>query len=489
MKKKIGLSALFIIGSYLLLLIPDQVNFQPTTPTNRPFAWNLDSLWRSKETIFQQLKLDPDFSDKTCSDLRKKLNELTVLTQNNAYSADDIIWEKTLTTFFDVGPFIAVHPVYMEWYVSTYRDLRAIIKKQSVHWSQDSETTRITLYKLLYGMRATIEEVLLQQPDLTFSPALFVTNEPSKTPSADLLGIKIHSGDILLSRGGAEVSALISRGNNNPGNFSHVALAYVDSIRGELFFIESHIEKGVAIADKNTYLKDKKLRFMVMRLRSDLPELKNNPMLPHHAAKLMMDETTSRHIPYDFEMNVLQSEKMFCSEVASWSYQQKGVTLWDMRSTISSPGVIRWLFDFGVENFVTQMPSDLEYEPKLSVVAEWRDPETLWKDHVDNAVMDILLESADNGEIIEYNRWLLPFIRVYKVYCMGLNYVGYETKIPEGMTATRALKNLNFVEKHQTLLENTHNSIDEFINVNKYRPPFWTIIELARKEKIKLIEY
>ena len=40
---------------------------------------------------------------------------------------------------------------------------------------------------------------------------MFVSNEPSVTPSANVLGIKVHSGDLLVSRGGAEVSAFISR--------------------------------------------------------------------------------------------------------------------------------------------------------------------------------------------------------------------------------------------------------------------------------------
>ena len=28
--------------------------------------------------------------------------------------------------------------------------------------------------------------------------------------------------------------------------------------------------------------------------------------------------------------------------------------------------------------------ADLEYDPQLSIVAEWRNPETLFKDHLDN---------------------------------------------------------------------------------------------------------
>ena len=46
---------------------------------------------------------------------------------------------------------------------------------------------------------------------------------------------------------------------------------------------------------------------------------------------------------------------------------------------------------------MTLEPSDLEYDPQLTVVAEWHDPGTLFKDHLDNAVTDVLLEDANSG--------------------------------------------------------------------------------------------
>ena len=47
--------------------------------------------------------------------------------------------------------------------------------------------------------------------------------------------------------------------------------------------------------------------------------------------------------------------------------------------------------------FVIVQDADLEYDPQLRVVAEWCDPDTLFKDHVDNAVIDVMLEAAERG--------------------------------------------------------------------------------------------
>jgi hypothetical protein len=339
--------------------------------------------------------------------------------------------------------------------------------------------SRNTVYTLLYGLRAAVEEVLLQTNNLKFSAAMLVNNEKSSTPAASVFGIEVHSGDLLVSRGGAEVSALISRGNDYPGNFSHIALIYVDEKTNEPFLIEAHIEKGVAIASVAQYEADKKLRFMVMRPRAGLPAMLADSMLPQKAAKRMFEEAQKRHIPYDFKMNFYDTSEMFCSEVASYAYRTNGLQVWKYPSTISSAGVVNWLHSFGVENFITQMPSDLEYDPQLSVVAEWRDPETLFKDHVDNAAMDALLEKANKGATIDYNIWQLPLVRVIKGYCVIKNLFGKIGMIPEGMSATKALKNQTFVAMHVAVKNKTRQIADDFFKQHGYRAPYWQLVKFA----------
>jgi hypothetical protein len=472
---------------YLVLLIPDSnSNSNIMQAGKRPFFWNSDGLWQQMEQQFKNAKqLSPAALDSSIQKLKAvAVNDLLAIKNKNITAADSNI-AAIRNNVFNLASLIAAKPNEVNWLTDYYDSVRNTIKLQSRQWNMKDTAVKNSMYAVLYGMRAAVEEVLLQSDSMKFSPAMLVKNEHSVTPFTSIFGIEVHSGDLLVSRGGAEVSALISRGNDYPGNFSHVALIYVDSASNTPYLIEAHIEKGVAISSVAQYVKDKKLRFMVLRLRSDLPAMQQDPMLPQKAAKTMYEEGLSRHIPYDFKMNFYDSTSMFCSEVASYAYRRNGVQLWQNISTISSQGVVNWLHDFGVENFVTQMPSDLEYDPQLAVVAEWRDPETLYKDHIDNAVMDALLEKANSGTLIDYNIWQLPVVRMVKAWCWIKNQFGKPGIIPEGMSATRALKNQTFVAMHTAVKNKTTQLANDFLKQNGYHAPYWQLVKFAEAATVE----
>jgi hypothetical protein len=486
MTRKILLFCTAMVILYLLLLIPDrQNNNNPALANHQPFVWQKDSLWLKLENDFRQAKnLPAQVLDSALVTSKNNLLASFHAIENKNISATDSSLFALQDHFFALAPMIAVRQNELGWYTAIYNQLRNYIKLQSQQWDMNAVQSRNAVYTSLYGMRAAVEEVMLQADSSFIPQAVLVREEPSATPAVNLLGITLHSGDMLVSRGGAEVSALISRGNDYPGNFSHVAFLYIDEKTKMPWLVEAHIEKGVAVSSLEDYLKDKKLRIMAMRPRANLLEIMKDSMLPHKAAKAMYTSSFQRHIPYDFKMNFYDSSQMFCSEVASFGYKMQGLQLWQAQSTISSKGVVNWLQDFGVENFVTQMPSDLEYDPQLSVVAEWRDPETLFKDHLDNAVMDAMLTQANEGERIGYNTWLLPLVRVVKGYCMVKNYFGAVGLIPEGMSATRALKNQEFVAMNKVIKDQTVAKANTFMQENKYRAPYWQLVRFAEECKI-----
>ena len=480
-----GILAAAVIA-FALLSYPAPDPPIPAGASGKPFTWKQDEKWKALEASFLEAR------EIGCRGLERRIGQ--GFRQAGKYlSAVDVpavrpdapVLSRLETLSFGLGTAVAACPERLTDYVHLVTKTRSLLKRRSQGWDLNDRAARDRLYRLIYGGRAALEEVMLQAPPGTVPALVKGEDVPSAAPSYAFQHGVLRSGDILVSRGGAPTSALIARGNDYPGNFSHVALFHVDETTGEPGIVESHIEMGVVVSTVEQYVRDKKLRIMVLRLRPDLPQVKADPLLPHRAAKRAHDEVKSRHIPYDFEMDFRDPSKWFCSEVASWAYRQHGVELWKGTTRMSAPGVVRWLSYFGVTHFETQAPADLEYDPQLSVVAEWRDPETLWQDHVDNAVVEALLEGADEGDTIPAPWWKLAAVRLAKGYSVVLNLFGGVGPVPEGMDATAALRNLELSRRHETMRRAVLARAEAFRQAGGYRPPYWELVRMAndvRKE-------
>ena len=480
--RRLGYAAVAAGTVFLLLLIPAREPAPPHPAPGRPFEWRQDERWQALEASFQRARAE------RCATIAIRASKLLgtggrLLADVAAHRLEptDPKFAEIERLTFELGPMVAACPGTLPGYIELVTRERSVVKGQSRRWDLRSRAARDALYRLLYGARGALEEAMLQAPGAAVPALVRGDDEPSSTPAAEVLGVRIHSGDLLVSRGGAPTSALIARGNDYPGNFSHVALVFVDGSSGTASVVESHIERGVAIATLPDYLRDTKLRVMVLRPRADLPRLAADPMLPHRAAAAMIAEARHRHIPYDFEMDFADHGKLFCSEVASAAYARLGITLWMELSRISSPGLASWLSQFGVTHFETQEPSDLEYDPQLVVVAEWRNPEALFADHVDNAVVDAMLEGAERGERLGHPWAGLPLARLAKISSVCLNVFGLVGPVPEGLSATSALRTRAFIQTHARIKGRVLALAEEFLKVHGYASPYWELVRLARR--------
>jgi hypothetical protein len=466
---------------YGLLLIPQSRPQIVTSGGGDSFVWDRDAYWAVLEQGFARARAAG--CESLAVQVEAELSATAGLIGELAaaqVSCTDPRLDSLEEMLFDLAVSVAACPQQMHAYLSLTATARAVIKDQSRHWQLGTQTARQRLYRLLYGSRAALEEAMLQQPQGSYPALLPGDDQPSVTPSTIVHGVRIHSGDLLVSRGGAPTSALIARGNDYRGNFSHVALVHVSG-DGEVSIIEAHIECGVVVATVEDYFEDTKLRIMVLRPRAELAPLQRNPMLPHEAATGVLERVRREHVPYDFAMDCSDQSQLFCSEVASNAYQELGVSLWMELSQISGSGIESWLADLGVRHFKTQAPSDLEYDPQLVVVAEWRDPAALWQDHVDNAVTDAMIAQAEQGGRLHYNRMQLPLARMVKLYSWIVNSLGKVGPIPEGMSATAALKHEWYSARHRQLKQTTLARAEQLTAENGYRPPYWQLVSIAKE--------
>lgn len=467
------------------LVVPARpVTVPPAPEQARPFAWSQDSVWRALESAYRAARAEGCGAVAPAAGPDLALLSATVEALDSAaLDPAHPVLDAVETGFMRLGAPVAACPALLGDYLTLSGRLRDVVKRQSLRWDMTDRTARERLYRLLYGTRAAVEEVVLQHPGRV--PGLLQgRNEPSAVPAATVQGVEVRSGDILVSRGGYPTSALIARGSDYPGNFSHVGLVHVDPASGAVSVIEAHIESGMAVTTAEGYLRDKKLRIMVLRPRADLPQLLADPLLPHRAASLALERARAGHVPYDFAMDYGDASRLFCSEVASSVYADLGITLWMGVSTISRPGLRRWLASLGVRHFATQEPSDLEYDPQLAVVAEWRDPAALLQDHADNAVVDALLERADAGEALAYAWYRLPLARLAKAYSAVRVALGGTGPIPEGMSAPAALRHEAFVVRQRAVAAALRNAAEHWTAAEGYPPPYWVLVDLARQAAV-----
>jgi hypothetical protein len=196
---------------------------------------------------------------------------------------------------------------------------------------------------------------------------------PAIVQAPDVPSVELRSGDLLLSRGDAFISAAIARIGDIEGQFSHLAMVYIDENTGKKYTIEAHIEVGVVAAPFEKYLADGKVRSTIFRFTGD-------PRVAHQAAKYMFERASKAtaagaNIPYDFHFDLRDDSEVFCAEVAAlgYRYATRGqVELPRYQSTISAKHR-EFLDDIGMSGNSTFAPMDLEVDPRFALVGEWRD--------------------------------------------------------------------------------------------------------------------
>lgn len=209
--------------------------------------------------------------------------------------------------------------------------------------------------------------------------------------------LELRSGDVLLSRGTAFVSGAIARLGDVDGNFSHVALVYVDPNTRESFTVEAHIEIGAVVAPLEKYLTDGKSRALVFRYPDAL--------LAADAARIMRARVSratarGRNIPYDFGMvmdGAGAGAELFCSEVASLGYQiaSGGRLRLPRYRTVLRMKNDAFLKAIGIGAEESFAPSDLEVETRFALIAEWRNLAKTLRSRMTDAVITHIYAMMD----------------------------------------------------------------------------------------------
>jgi hypothetical protein len=445
------------------------------------FRWDSDALFATLEAEFASVERGDLAAAAAAQDALVAEGDALVAALAGTTSAPLDALDRLATLQLEMAVPGAAHPTLLPRALDFVMRTRVALMRAAAGWPLD-RATHDALYRVVFGGRIALDEALAQAGPEALPPLVAIEDIPSEAPSIVVEGVRIHSGDILLSRGGAPTSALIARGNDFPNTFSHAALAHVDPVTGVGTVIESLIEAGSVTTTVSEYLESKKHRILVLRLQPDHPALAADPMLPHRAAESMLAKVREAHLPYDFAMDWRDESAAFCSEIIYHTYRAQGVELWTLKGSMSTPGLVRWLAYMGVREFTSLVPSDLEYDPQVRAVVEWRNAPELMEYRLDNAITDALLEEAERGARLGYAWYALPFARVLKAYSAGQAVLGASPAIPRGMSAATALRVDALVSRiHPSVRDELLARAAAFHAANGYEAPYWTLVVLARE--------
>ena len=246
--------------------------------------------------------------------------------------------------------------------------------------------------------RRLFEEYTALSGNLEESPEIFEGTSPYLLENPKFGKFALKSGDILVSRGTAVVSAAIAKIGDQEGMYSHAAMVYIDPATSQIYLLQSEIETGVEseLISEN-YLQDGKLRANVYRPK--------DAKLAADAAKWMYDyiadaKAKGTYIRYNFGMDFSRDDIMFCSQMPYTAYQKASNNKFLLGATYKTTFVERKNRSFldGLQITVpsTYSPNDVELDEKLELVAEWRDLSRTGKAHRRDAVMDSIFTWMDN---------------------------------------------------------------------------------------------
>lgn len=227
---------------------------------------------------------------------------------------------------------------------------------------------------------------------------VFQGSEPYLLLNPKFSEFKLQSGDILISRGNAIVSAAIAQIGEQDGHFSHAAMVYIDPTTNKIYALEAHIEIGNDVRPiEDGYYKDGKVRAIVYRQK--------DPILAARAAKLAYDRISEaknlgERIMYNFAMDLKNEKQLFCSQVPYMAYKNASENEFIMGKQYQTTFGMKnktFLNNIGVTVEHTFAPSDIELDSQLELVAEWRDLGRAHQTHRKDAVVNRIYEWMEQG--------------------------------------------------------------------------------------------
>lgn len=297
-------------------------------------------------------------------------------------------------------------------------------------------------------------------------------------PKYDRLEFK--AGDILITRASSFVSATIARVGDEDGQFSHAAIIHIED--GVPYILESLIESGVGIVPLSEWRKHHHVRTVLFRPKDH--------DLAARAAENLYNVVKERlknnnPVPYDFTMNTNEHSEIFCAEIVQWAFDMVTGGKSGMPKYLTSFDKLknhRFLERLTIKEKKTFSPNDLEVEPTIEVVAEWRNYEETRMRRIQDVVLTSMMKWMSERNYILKNS--LRSFSMTNIAWIGRKLIGFKKdQIPPNMPYG-FLRTFIRLEKVSQVLENYLSGLEEeYFEKRGYSMDYGTM--LAEMEKLR----
>lgn len=179
-------------------------------------------------------------------------------------------------------------------------------------------------------------------------------------------------GDLFLIRGKSYVSAMIARIGDTELQFSHLAILGLNH-KDERVIIEALIPYGTRITPFDIWIQQKEARIVLLRYDDSAVALRAGKAAFDLANNYIIK--TGHTIPYDFSMNSLTTDSLFCAEVIENAYltsSDSKVLLPEHKTVTTKFKSTPFLKNMGIEANEIFAPGDIEFDSRFEVMAEYR---------------------------------------------------------------------------------------------------------------------
>lgn len=208
--------------------------------------------------------------------------------------------------------------------------------------------------------------------------------------------VPFQSGDLMVTRGPSNFSAILSSIQDYPNQLDHFVLINKD-VKGKLRTIESYAQKGgVAAFDMDYALKNENARIMLLRAKDGATAAKASEIMLSAFNQGKTD--ASKKIGYDYFMDLENPKRMTCSAVTYWGFRRASndkFVIPQEKSNIS-PKLAQIFDQTGIKKGPMLTASDIELDTRFDLVLEFRDPRLIQDSRIREVVAQTIFDWMKN---------------------------------------------------------------------------------------------